>query len=244
LSPRELCKSLLNAAAGVFGARLVGAHWGPRGFREALVRARSRGFVPSMVFDIGASDGQWTRECRTVFAQSRYVLVDPLERNREPLMAMSRADSRVSVFSGIAAADHGFMHLHDHGDQSSVLASDDFPGTLIRVEARTVDSLFEDHGSPSPVLLKADVQGFELDVLRGAERCLQATEMLILEVSFRRVYRNSALAHEIIAWLGERGFRIYDICSYLQRASDRDLLQSDMVFVHESSALFSGHGWT
>ena len=111
------------------------------------------------------------------------------------------------------------------------------------VEATTVDSLFVVHGSRSPVLLKADVQGYELEVLKGATRCLASTELLILEVSFRKIYKDSALAHEIIAYVGERGFRIYEICSYLQRSTDRDLIQSDFVFVHESSSLFERQGW-
>jgi hypothetical protein len=87
------------------------------------------------------------------------------------------------------------------------------------------------------------VQGYELEVLRGATRCLEATEMLILEVSFRRVYKDSALAHEIIAYVADRGFRIYDVCSYVQRPSDLDLIHSDLVFVSESSSLFSYQGW-
>jgi hypothetical protein len=73
---------------------------------------------------------------------------------------------------------------------------------------------------------------------------LESAELLILEVSFRRIYKESALAHEIIAYVGKRGFRIFEICSYLQRGTDHDLIQSDMVFVHESSSLFSHHGWT
>jgi hypothetical protein len=112
------------------------------------------------------------------------------------------------------------------------------------VESTTVDALYDAQGCVGPVLLKADVQGYELEVLKGAGRCLAATEILILEVSFRQVYKESALAHEIVSYVGDRGFRMFEICSYLQRATDRDLLQSDFVFVHESSPLFGRHGWT
>jgi FkbM family methyltransferase len=242
-SPKNFHKSIINAAARLFGARVIGADWGPRGVREVLARAKSRGFLPALIFDIGASNGQWTRECQSIYTEARYVLVDPLPSNREALLRMEQSDERVRVCLGVAGATRGSMQLYDHGDQSSILSSDDFPGTRREVEATTVDSLFEIHGSPAPVLLKADVQGYELEVLKGAEECLKSTEMLILEVSFRRVYKDSALAHEVISYVAERGFRIYEICSYTQRESDRDLLQSDLVFVHESSALFARHGW-
>src|SRR5262249_48967350 len=131
----------------------------------------------------------------------------------------------------------------EHGDQSSALASAEFSGPRISVEMRTLDEIFQGAGAPRPVLLKADVQGYELEVLRGGPTCLQSVELMVLEVSYRRMYRESALAHEIIAFVGERGFRIYDVCSYLQRPADGALVQSDLLFVHESSPLFAYQGW-
>jgi FkbM family methyltransferase len=236
-------KALINRAAGLFGARVVGAHWGPRGVPEVLTRIKLRGFRPTLVIDVGASNGQWTRECQAIFSNPRYILVDPLDVNRAPLEAMARADARIIPFFGVAGAHTGTLTFHDHGDQSSILPSDDFPGVARSVEATTVDMLFAAHGPAAPVLLKADVQGYELEVLKGAASCLASTEVIVIEVSFRKFYKDSALAHEIVAFLGERGFRIYEICSYLQRATDQDLLQSDFVFVHESSSLLSHQGW-
>ena len=243
MSLPDILKTAVNAAAGLFGARVVNAQWGPRGVRETLQRAKARGFTPTCVFDIGASNGQWTIDCRKLFDGARYVLVDPLDANRKALSALALADDRITAFFGVAGSRSGVMPLHDHGDQSSILSSADFPGVIRSVEATTVDALFDAQQRPTPVLLKADVQGYELEVLKGATRCLASTEMLVLEVSFREIYKDSALAHEIVAYVGERGFRIFDICSYLQRSTDRDLIQSDLVFVHESSALFSRHGW-
>lgn len=237
-------RTAVNAVAALFGVRVVNAGWGPRGVFETLRRAKSRGFAPSLVFDIGASNGQWTRECLCTFDGARYVLVDPLECNREALRSMAAHDDRITVWHGAAGASPGRLQIYEHGDQSSLLASQEFSGPARTVEVGTVDLLFESQGgSRAPVLLKADVQGYELEVLRGASRCLQSAEMLVLEVSYRRMYRDSALAHEIIAYVGDRGFRIYDVCSYLQRPADRELVQSDLVFVHELSPLFRYQGW-
>jgi FkbM family methyltransferase len=169
--------------------------------------------------------------------------VDPLECNREPLKTMAAGDDRITVWYGAAGASPEQLQIYQHGDQSSLLPSQEFSGPARTVEVGTVDLLFESHGSASPVLLKADVQGYELEVLRGASRCLQSAEVLVLEVSYRRMYQDSALAHEVIAYVGDRGFRIYDVCSYLQRPADRELVQSDLLFVHESSPLFRYQGW-
>jgi FkbM family methyltransferase len=243
LKLRDLGKTFINAIAARCGARVVNAQWGPRGVSDVLRRVRDRGFAPALVFDIGASNGVWTCECQKIFPASRYILVDPLEQNRDPLAAMAAANDRIHVWSGAVGALDGQAEVHEHGDQSSVLQCSEFPGARRMVEVQTADSLWNAHNRPAPLLLKADVQGYELEVLKGATRCLEATEILVLELSFRRLYADSALAHEIIGYVAERGFRIYELCTYLQRPSDLDLIQSDVVFVSETSPLFTYHGW-
>ena len=48
----------------------------------------------------------------------------------------------------------------------------------------TLDGLLKDRALGAPILLKLDVQGAELDVLAGASRVLEATEFVVMEVSF------------------------------------------------------------
>lgn len=243
LKLRSASRAVVNSIARLFGLRVVNRNWGPRGAMDSLRHTRSLGFSPALVFDIGASNGQWTRECMRVFPNARYVLADPLEANWPALAQLSRSNRRVSVWEGAVGSAAGTLDIYCHGDQSSALPSREFAGPARTVPVQSMDSLFDLQQSPAPVLLKADVQGYELEVLRGASRCLESTELILLELSFRRLYDNCALAHEIIGYVGERGFRAYDICSYLQRASDLALLQSDVLFVHESSALFTDHSW-
>ena len=51
-----------------------------------------------------------------------------------------------------------------------------------------------------------DVQGFELQVLRGAVELLPAFDDVFAELSFRELYVGQALAGEVWAWLAQRGF--------------------------------------
>lgn len=55
-------------------------------------------------------------------------------------------------------------------------------------------------------MLKLDVQGFELEALRGCESLLHCFPFVYAECSFMELYEGQALAHEVIAWLRERGF--------------------------------------
>lgn len=58
----------------------------------------------------------------------------------------------------------------------------------------------------SPALLKLDVQGYELEALKGCEDLLNRFTYVYVECSFVELYKGQALADEVIAWLRDRGF--------------------------------------
>jgi hypothetical protein len=61
---------------------------------------------------------------------------------------------------------------------------------------------------PPPDLIKLDVQGYELEVLRGGEACLRHARAVLCEVSFKVFYSGQPLFHEIVAFLAARGFTL------------------------------------
>src|SRR5208282_2126739 len=134
------------------------------------------------------SDGRWTRECRLIFPDATYFLADPLPENEASLRALRSRNPNVTIWRGAIGASTSTMELYCHGDQSSFLASRDAESVRHSVPVRTLDSFLNFGTFGSPMLLKADVQGYEIEVLKGAEQCLQRTEMLLLETSIHRLY--------------------------------------------------------
>ena len=238
-------KTILNRLIGLLNYRIVNGEWGPRGFVETFKRIRKAGILPSQIVDVGASKGVWTLECMSVFPDAFYFVVDPLEENWAFLEKLTMTYPSVRAWKGALGPDHGYLTMHIHGDQSSFLESeysDPLGSSRKEVEMRPLDSFLCSPLKP-PDLIKIDVQGFELEVLKGAEKCLSSCEILLLEVSFYKIYRNSPLAHDVIAFLRERGFRIFDICTYAQRPYNGALCQSDMVFAKNNSRLFEHEGY-
>ena len=82
---------------------------------------------------------------------------------------------------------------------------------------------------PFASLIKLDVQGFELAVLRGAGRCLDNASAVLAEVCFREYYEGQCLFHDITAFLAERDFRLYALGH--RTALDRPLTHTDALFV-------------
>lgn len=240
---RELLKSAVNTALDLVGARAVGVAWGPRGFQATLARAKRDGFLPRTIIDIGASDGRWSESCMSIFPDSRYVLFDALPDHERALTVFAKKHRNVVVQLIALGERPGKLTFNVHGHQSSVLKSRDFMGRPVEVDVRTLDSFVNELKLEGPILLKADVQGFELNILRGAPRVLAMTELALLEVSYRQVYDGAPLAHEMITAMGEYGYRIYDVCSYDQRPLDGALAQSDIAFARPTSGLFHHEGW-
>ena len=81
----------------------------------------------------------------------------------------------------------------------------------------------------APALLKLDVQGYELQALRGCETLLDAFAWVYCECSFVALYEGQALADEVIAWLRVRGLRLVGVNNM---ANDRDgrAVQADFLF--------------
>jgi len=81
----------------------------------------------------------------------------------------------------------------------------------------------------SPALLKLDVQGFELEALRGCEDLLDRFAYVYAECSFVELYSGQALAHDVIEWLRERGFRLIGVYHMSYDRNGR-AVQGDFLF--------------
>ena len=93
---------------------------------------------------------------------------------------------------------------------------------------RTLDSLVADHRFGSPDLLKLDVQGYELEVLKGATAVLASQPLVLLEVSLLEYNSGAPLAHDVVAWLAARQYRIVEVFD-LSRRGDV-MVQMDLLF--------------
>ena len=111
------------------------------------------------------------------------------------------------------------------------------------VQTRQLDDILprKDHVD----FLKLDIQGFELEALRGAESLLQRTSVIHCEVSFAEIYERQCLFSEIETFLRDRGFDFIDLVhphrgGYVvpsgRVVGDR-LLWADAVFFRRTEAL-------
>jgi FkbM family methyltransferase len=212
--------------------------------RNALLRLRSLGFAPAVVYDVGAYRGGWTRLAAEVFPGAQFVL---FEANRDHADALA-ASGRRHVIAALGASDGGrrAFHVPRAGDVTGaslyVENTAHYAGANLQVrevEIVRLDTVVGREQLPAPDLIKIDVQGAELEVLAGAAETLRAAGALIVEVSFVDYNKGGPLAADVIAAVDRLGFKCADLCEVHRGAHDF-VLQLDLLVVRP--ALFAKYG--
>jgi FkbM family methyltransferase len=203
---------------------------------------RRNGFYPAAIIDVGAYQGEWSRMARRIYADAPIYMFEA-NAQKEPILSrviaeIGRARYRIGLL-GPRAAESVPFYLMETG--SSVLPENtSLPRTTARLAMATLDQLlFAGEPIPGPYFLKLDVQGFELEILRGAARVLEDTEAALLEVSLLEYNQGAPLLAEVVAFMQSRGLVVYDISGFFRRESDDTLYMVDLLFVRETSALRS-----
>ena len=237
-------KSFINNIFSFIGLRIISKNWGPKGFLYSFKKLKHLDFEPELIIDVGAARGEWSLECLEAFPDSNYLLIDPLPENKKKLETLKISNS-FNFWSGALGSSIDSLELNLHSDQSSFYKGEYADDKKISVNLKSLDSLLNEiyPEIKKNILLKIDVQGFELEVLKGAVEKLKAIEVILIELSFREIYKQTPLADEVISFLHSKDFRIYDICTYAQRPSDNELAQSDILFVKKGNSVFKDESW-
>ncbi|MDZ8055067.1 MAG: FkbM family methyltransferase [Aulosira sp. ZfuVER01] len=212
----------------------------------ALQRLDKVAFQPNYIFDVGAYKGDFTLSCLQVWPNAKIACFEALEERVNQLKSIASNNSNIQVFPGLLGAQTlDEVPLHEAETASSILVehiSQNFSVTFHPMW--TVDQIVNENFSDrSPDLLKLDVQGYELEVLKGAENSLPGIQMILAEVNLLDIHQDVPLLAEVISWLSERDWVAYDICGLTRRPLDQALWQADFIFVPSHSPLRSDKRW-
>lgn len=210
-------------------------------FLEDIAR---RGFAPKGILDIGANRGEWTEMAKRIFPEAAVIMVEPQEEMRRLLQKVTSRLDRVEWIQAGAGASKGEMIQtiwKDLNGSSFVPKPGDVQPEYREQRASpivTIDGLLSERPHFAPDMVKMDIQGFELEALKGAHTIFGKTELFILETSlFRFLGENQPITHDVIAFMHERGYELYDITEFLRRPIDGALGQVDLAFAHKEGFL-------
>jgi FkbM family methyltransferase len=183
----------------------------------ALRHLTSRWPADAAGIDVGANVGEYA----WALAQhmKRVVAIEPVP---ELAMVLRRgAPANVEVIEGVVGAAPGQVRLrvpNVNGRRAGALATvadHDFKFSdienfdTITVKQFTVDDLVRTRNA-KPFVIKIDVEGYEMHVLRGAAQSIHAHRPLLL-IEIER--RHNDDFREVFTWLASEGYEAYDFRS-------------------------------
>jgi FkbM family methyltransferase len=217
--------------------------------RRFLEDVRARGFIPRGIIDVGANRGDWTKDALSVFPAAHIIMVEPQAEMMFPLETLCRQNSAVSLIKAGVGSEPGrlFQTIWEDLAGSSFLPSEDVAlqakGKQRLTPITTIDSILSERRDFHADLVKLDIQGFELKALMGAGSTFGRAEMFIVEVCLFEFMTGQPTAREVIAFMGARGYELYDVPGFLRRPSDGALGQVDLAFARSNGLLRSSHRW-
>lgn len=217
------------------------------GYPRAFAAHRSlRGLLEQeqidLVFDVGANTGQFVDELRASGYDRRIISFEPLASAHSVLCGRANGDPLWSIAERTAiGAETGQVEIHisRNGVSSSILdmlpshseaePQSSYTGTET-VPVKRLDDLCV-VGAADRAMLKIDVQGYERQVLQGAQRVLAGCRAVILEMSLVPLYDGQTLARQLWEVLAGAGFEAWALEPGFRHPQTGRMLQLDGVFV-------------
>jgi FkbM family methyltransferase len=214
---------------------------GAPNMRASLIRLHNRGIRPEYVLDGGACVGDWTRLFHSVFPDAKILMVEPQSRHKEKLTALTVQRPSHIKFVNTLLGPPGlntvpFVVLDDQGGGtgSSVMPEiSDVPRHIVQMPVITLDKLVVEQSFGTINFIKLDVQGYEIEVLKGASETLKHAEFVLLEVSISKYNEGSPLIYDIVQWMYTQEYIVYELFD-LSRRNDV-LVQIDFLFARANS---------
>lgn len=235
---KQLIKKIINS----FGYDLV-----PFTYRtHALLRQKKimEYNEIDLVLDVGANIGNYGHKLLTKMDfKGSIISFEPMKKEFEILSDRCSRYRKWSVENFALGDFNGasYINVSENSVSSSLLEilpdhTDSAPSSKFveteEINVVTLDKVFKDQNIQSKnILLKLDVQGFEMEVLNGVQDHFDKIKMLHVELSLDELYKNGALFDEIYLYLRSVGFKLVGVEPGFSRADTGELLQLDGLFV-------------
>jgi FkbM family methyltransferase len=181
------------------------------------LRLKAAGVSPRTIIDAGANEGQFAIGANKAFPYAKIHCFEPGSAAFNRLKFNLSGIANITFHKKALGADNKTTKLHlTNNDQSSSLLclhnnhKSAYPSIeeigVENVEMVMLSQEFNDLAGSQPVLLKIDTQGYEMEVLKGAEKMLDSVDWILLETATKQMYAGESEFKNIHQWLEDRKF--------------------------------------
>ncbi|MBM4333129.1 MAG: FkbM family methyltransferase [Deltaproteobacteria bacterium] len=204
---------------------------------DGLQHLIEKGCQPNTCIDVGSAHG--TPDLYAAFPKAKHLLIEPLA---EYAPEINKILNKYDCYYVQAAAGSmpGTLKINVKERITGSSAFSEQPGipqgTPREVPVVTLDLVCRERNLSGPYLIKIDVEGAEMEVIRGAKNIMSETLAFILELTFVARLVRAPEAGEVIRFMADRDFVLYDIFD-LRLRENHALFQANAIFVPHNSRL-------
>ena len=195
--------------------------------------------APETIIDIGSNKGQFILLMEQIFPNKIVYSFEPIIEmiNKQKKFYKYKKNitfHNLALGSSICSKEFLITNRMDSSSFLKVVSNTNKSKNYNVIEKRdikvsTLDEIFLNEKIPYPILIKMDVQGYELEVLKGAKNLLNKTDYLLLEVSENEMYQNQPTEKIIIEYLKDLNFEIFKANNWLS-IKNTNFKQRDILF--------------
>ena len=195
--------------------------------------------VPETIIDIGSNKGQFILLMEQIFPNKIVYSFEPIIEmiNKQKKFYKYKKNitfHNLALGSSICSKEFLITSRMDSSSFLKVVSNTNKSKNYSVIEKRdikvsTLDEIFLNEKISHPILIKMDVQGYELEVLKGANDLLKKIDYLLLEVSKNEMYQNQPTEKIIVEYLKNFNFEIYRSNDWL-KIQNTNFNQRDIIF--------------
>lgn len=193
--------------------------------------------------DIGAYEGGWTKDFLEVYPQSNILMIEA-QPQKESILKLLKNKNIDYIIALVSSDDNLEVNFYENETASHINFSNiiDLNSTKI-VKTKSLNTILSEKNITYPNFLKLDVQGHEIEVLKGCLNVLANVEICLLEVTLIKLGDNDVLFTELNNFMDAQGFQVYDITQFMRRPFDRAMYQMDVMYIKKDSEFVNDRNW-
>jgi FkbM family methyltransferase len=202
----------------------------------------------SCVLDVGANTGQYRDFIRDQVGYKGLIIsFEPVREAVKTLKEKAKTDAQWLIYHCALGAENATrtINVMRANDLSSFLDPDNSVIDLLsshnvidhteNVWMKTLDSMMDELRAERDIgrklYLKMDTQGYDLEVIKGAEKSLSEILALQTELSCQSIYKNMPGYLEVLEALNKRGYQVSGMFPALQDTLLR-VIEYDAVMIN------------
>ena len=206
-------------------------------------------FNINKIFDVGANTGGYASSMRSAGYVDNIISFEPVKEAFDQLAKRAIHDTKWETKNIALGNNDGssIINVSQNLVSSSIaemssLHVDSAPDSVYvrkeEIKIHKLDTIFFDLADKQDkIILKIDTQGFEKNVIDGAEKSLPLISGLQLEMSLVPLYNNELLFPELLRYLHDRGYSLYSLENGFSNPESGQLLQVDGIFFRKDIGL-------